>query len=100
MENIKESTTGAEMKAEVSAMEERLASRFEAMLNRQCDNKWLVLEETEMNQQSVKRPRIKSTTLSDRNVVEVEVGEEKEDKQLRSGETTMFSMFNPFRKSY
>jgi hypothetical protein len=79
-------------------MEERLASRFEAMLSRQCDNKRLMIEETEMNQPSVKRPRIESATLTGRNTAQVEVGE-KEDKQLRSGERTMFSMFNPFRKS-
>ena len=48
MLNVKEYITMAEMKAEVSAMEERLASRFEAMRNRQCD-KWLMREETEMN---------------------------------------------------
>ena len=68
------------------------------MLNRQCDNKRLMIEETEMNQPCVKRPRIESATLSDRNTAQVEVGE-KEDKQPRSGEGTMFRMFNPFRKS-
>jgi hypothetical protein len=58
-----------------------------------------MIEETEMNQQwcCVKRPKIESATLSDRNTAQVDEVGEKKDNQLRSGEGTMFSMFNPFR---
>ena len=86
----------AEMKAEISAMEERLDSRFVALSNRQCDKR-LIREDTEMNQQPAKRPRIEST-LPDRGAPQVAVGE-KEDKQLPCGERAMFSMFHPFRKT-
>ena len=95
MENVKESVV-AEMKAEISAMEERLDTRLEALSNRQCDKR-LIREETEMNQQPAKRPRIKST-LPDRGAPQVAVGE-KEDTPMRDGKGTMFSMFNPFRKT-
>ena len=62
MQNAMESTIVDGMKAEVSSMEEHLASRYEALSDRQSVKR-LMREETEMDQ-SVKRPRMEPTVSS------------------------------------
>ena len=86
----------AECMIKMTEMEDRLASRFEAMVDRQCAKR-LMIADTEMNQ-SVKKPRIEST-LTNGNAPQVEVGG-KEDTPMKCGEGTIFSMLNPFRKSW